>query len=221
MFANKQRKTARPNRRDLLRYRKFAEAYLAFRSPTFQNAFASAIKAGYSEAYAHGRSYQLLDRVGVQKEMELIRDFRLKRSTIMSPEELLETLTTEARTLPNELVDGTGKILPLYQMSRQQAHAIAGIKYKTRTMTIDDKEVVEETIEYKLTDRQKAKEMLAKYHGLYEKDHEQKAPDVPNRLVAYPLGDLTLEEWQAQAVLIMAGAEKRAARPGLGPAGSS
>jgi hypothetical protein len=63
--------------------------------------------------------------------------------------------------------------------------------------------------------------MLAKYHGLYEKDNEQKAPDVPNRLVAYPLGDLTLEEWQAQAVLYHGRCGEGAARPGLGPAGSS
>lgn len=112
------------------------------------------------------------------------------------------------------MVDDTGTVIPLHKMTREQAHAIAGVKFKTRTYLIDDEEIIEEAIEYKLTDRQKAKDMLAKYYGLYEKDNEQKAPDVPNRLVAYPLGDLTLEEWQAQAVLIMAGTRRGSkARP--------
>jgi phage terminase small subunit len=195
----KPHKTPRPNRRDLLRYRNFAEAYSAFGSPTFQNAYASAIKAGYSEAYARGDSYKFLDKPGVQKEMERIRDLRLKRSTIMSPEELLEALTTEARTLPNQLVDETGKVLPLHQMSRQQAHAIAGVEYKTRSMvTADGKEIIEEKVKYKLTDRQKSKDMLAKYHGIYEKDNEQQKPDEPVRFVMMPSGDLTLAEWTRQ-----------------------
>ena len=213
MFGNKQRKTARPNRRDLLRYHKFAEAYLAFGSPTFQNAFASAIKAGYSEAYARGRSYQLLDRVGIQKGMERIRDLRLKRSTIMSPEELLEALTSESRTLITDLVDDTGKVIPLNKMTREQAHAIAGVKIKTRTMMIDGEEVVEETIEYKLTDRQKAKEQLAKYHGLFEKDNKQQAPTEPTRFVMMPSGDLTLLEWTKQVEELNAAAAKVKAAP--------
>ena len=83
-------------------------------------------------------------------------------------------------------------------MNREQAHAIAGVKYKTRTMTIDDEDVVEETIEYKLMDRQKAKDQLAKYHGLYEKDNEQQKPDEPVRFVMMPSGDLTLAEWTRQ-----------------------
>jgi hypothetical protein len=52
------------------------------------------------------------------------------------------------------------------KMTRQQPQAIAGVKYKPRTMTINDEPVVEDTIEYKLTDRLKAVEMIAKHHFL-------------------------------------------------------
>jgi phage terminase small subunit len=213
MFAKKQRKTARPNRRDLERYRRFSEAYLAFGSPTFLNAEASALKAGYAEATARGSSYRLLDNAGIRIEMQRIRDLRLKRSTIMSPEELLEALTSESRTLITDLVDDTGKVTPLNKMTREQAHAIAGVKIKTRTMMIDGEEVVEETIEYKMTDRQKAKEQLAKYHGLFEKDNKQQAPTEPTRFVMMPSGDLTLLEWTKQVEELNAAAAKVKAAP--------
>jgi phage terminase small subunit len=207
----KPHRTPRPNRRDLLRYRKFAEAFSAFGSPTFQVAMSSAIAAGYTESYARSYGSKLCDRPGVQKEMERIRHLRLKRSTIMSPEELLETLTTEARTLPNELVDGAGKILPLHQMSRQQAHAIAGVEYKTSASS--DGEKVQETVKYKLIDRQKSKEMLMKFHGLYKVDNEQQKDETPRVLVAFPSGPMSLEAWQEQAVAILK-AQKEAGASG-------
>jgi phage terminase small subunit len=204
------RKSSRPNRRDLERYRRFAEAYLAFGSPTFLNAEASALKAGYAEATARGSSYRLLDNAGIQKEMERIRDLRLKRSTIASPEEILEAITTEIRTLPCDLVDDTGTVIPLHKMTREQAHAIAGVKFKTRTYLIDDEEVIEVTIEYKLTDRQKAMEQIAKYHGLFEKDNKQQKSDEPARFVMMPSGDMTLEEWTRQVEALNAARNKTA-----------
>ena len=208
MFANRRLSTARHNRRDRERYRRFAEAYLALGRETFLNAEKSALKAGYSQSYAHGRSYELLDKVGIQAEFVRIREHRARLSTIASPEEVLETLTVILRTLPNELVDENGKLVPLNKLSRDQAQMITGYKTKRRTFDTEDGPVTESTIEYKLADRLRAAEIIGRHHGIFEVDNRQKADASDKRLVAYPLGDLTLEEWQAQVVVIMAGAKQ-------------
>jgi hypothetical protein len=146
--------------------------------------------------------------------MRRIRDDRLKRSTIASPEEILEALTLQMRTLPNELVDRmTGCFIPLKDMTRDQAQAIAGFKFKRRTYESNGNLVVEDTIEYKLVDRLRAADMLAKHHGLYDKDNQQKAVE-NQHLVAYPVGEMTLEEWQRQALIILE--QARAALPAPG-----
>lgn len=209
----KPHKTPRPNKRDLLRYRKFAEAFLAFGSPTFQSATASAIKAGYTEAYAKSYGYKLCDRLGVQKEMERIRDLRLKRSTIASPEEVLETLTQQMRMLPNELM-ADGALIHLDKMTRDQAHAVAGMKETRRTIPAGEGVITETKLEYKLVDRQKAADMLARHHGMYERDNEQQKPEAPQHLVAFPVGPISLEAWQEAAVaIIKAQKEAEASRP--------
>ena len=203
-----------------VRYRAFAEAYLDVGNPeTYLKAQPSAIKAGYSKPWARGNSYALVDRIGVQAEFTRIRERRRRLSTIASPEEVLETLTAVLRTLPSELMDEAGDLIPLNKLTRDQAQLIAGYKSKRRTYAEDDTPVTEDTIEYKLTDRLKAAEMIGRHHGVFEKDNRQKAVEPgANRLVAFPLTEMSIEEWQAQVVVIMAQARK--ALPEPKPAGA-
>lgn len=218
MPAKKPNKPSRPNLRDRERYRRFVEAYLNISNQeTYLKADRSAVKAGYSKSYAFHRGYELLGRVGVQDEMKRIREARLKSSTIATPEEILEALTQQLRVTPDELADKeTGELIPLHKMSRYQAQAISGIKVKRRTYESDGDPVTEDTIEYKLTDRLKAAEMLARHHGIFERDNRQKSPEPgAQRLVAFPLSELTLEEWQRQVVAIMAGSKQVQNYPAL------
>lgn len=188
----------RPNKRDRERFRLFAEAYLAVGQPTYLNAMQSAIAAGYSEATAKGSSYRLLDNAGIQGEMKRLRDSRSKLSTIATPAEILEVLTTQMRVLPNKLMDG-GELIPLDKLDDQTAHAIAGAKTKTRTIQAGEDTITEVTLEYKLVDRTRCAVELAKHHGLFEKDNEQQKPDVPPPLVLMTDKPLTLAEWAEQA----------------------
>ena len=205
------RKSSRPNRRDKERYRRFAKAYLDLSNlETYLKCEGAAKKAGYSESFARSRSYELLGRVGVQQEMKRIREDRLKRSTIASPEEILETLTSQLRTLPNELVDENGELIALNKLTRDQAQAIAGYKETSRVIAAGDDVITETKREYKLVDRQKAAEMLAKHHGLFEKDIKQQKSDEPARFVMMPSGDLTLEEWTRQVEALNAARDKTA-----------
>jgi hypothetical protein len=66
-----------------------------------------------------------------------------------------------------------------------------------------------------LIDRLKAAEMLGRHHRIFERRTRQKASGENTRLVAYPLGELTLEEWQAQVLVIMAGSQQAQNRPAL------
>ena len=205
-----QRKPSRPNSRDLARYEAFALAYLAVGQPTYFNAQRSAEAAGYGRGYCRAKAYLLLGRVGVQDAMRRLRDERTKRSTIASPEEILEILTAQLRTTPEVFVDEKGAIVPLKAGEKDRAQAIAGIKEKTRTNQAGEDTVVERTLEYRLIDRVRVAEILAKHHGLFLKDNEQQKPDVALQLVAMPTGPITLEEWTQQAQVIL-GKRKSAA----------
>jgi phage terminase small subunit len=204
MPAIRKQKPARPSRRDLERYRRFVEAYLDVGQPTYFNSVKSAKAAGYSDSYAHGRSYELLDRVRVREEMRRLRDERAGKSTIAGPIEVLEILSAQLRTLPNKLYSEDGSLIPIHKMTDKQAHAVAGVKATRRTKASGNGTITEISINYKLVDRTRTAELLAKHHGLFEKDNQQSKPDLtPLRLVAMPSGDLTLEEWTRQAQVIL------------------
>ena len=199
MSTKKPRTNHRPNGRDKERYRLFAEAYLNIGDKsTYMKAIPSAIAAGYKEGWSRGHAFKLVAKVGVQAEFKRIRDTRLKSSTIASSEEILETLTQQMRTLPNQLVDENGAPIPLNKLTRDQAQAIAGYKETSRAIAAGNDVITETKREYKLIDRQKAAELLARWLGLFEKDNEQQKPDEPVRFVMMPSGDLTLAEWTRQ-----------------------
>lgn len=201
----------RPNRRDRERYRAFATAYLAVGQPTYLNAERSAKEAGYGKGYIKGNAYRLVANRGVQEEMRKLRDERAAQSTIAGPVEVLEVLSQQLRTLPNELMAG-GELIPLDKMTREQAQAVAGAKTRTRNIVNGEDVITEVTLEYKLVDRQKAAEILAKHHGLFEKDNAQKPDPAPVALVAMPTGPMSLEEWTRQAMAIL-NAGKQAESP--------
>lgn len=193
-----------------LRFKAFAEAYLdAASSTTYLNVYQSALAAGYSEPYARGSSYKLLENAGIQREIDAIKSEKRGNPNIATADEVLEALTTQLRVLPNQLFHPETKaLISPADMTDRQAQAVAGYKVKNRTIYgsggEDDPPEVETTYEFKLVDRQKAAVELGRYHGLFEKDNKQQAPTAPQALVAFPTGTLTLEEWQKQAEVILA-----------------
>ena len=65
------------------RYKAFADAYLS----NGENAYRAALTAGYSESFARGRSYELLDREEIQDYISRRRQQMAKRA--VSPERVL------------------------------------------------------------------------------------------------------------------------------------
>lgn len=204
MSIKKHRKPSRPNSRDRERYRRFAMAYLDLGRPTFLNATKSAEAAGYGPGTIKGHAHELVAKSGIQAEMKRLRDERAKMSTICSPVEVLEILSAQARTTPDVFVDEHGAVIPLKAGEKDRAAAVAGFKETTRTIDSGEDVITKRKIEYKLINRTKAAELLAKHHGLFEKDNEQQKPDVPVHFVAMPTGDMTLEEWTRQVEVLNA-----------------
>lgn len=174
---------------------------MAIGKPTFMKAYPSAIAAGYSEKYARGWSYRLLENRGIQRCIEAIRARRRKKS-VCGPEETLELVSAVARGNPHdlfeegELVERPGDI-PGEVMQR----LVGGVKQKTRVIYggKDDEPIVEKTIEYKLLDRVKAQKMLLQHHGLLtEKDDRIKGGIDIKVLVGYPVQPMALDEWERQ-----------------------
>ncbi|MEJ5360150.1 MAG: terminase small subunit [Desulfobacterales bacterium] len=193
--------------------RAFARHYLAFGTKTYMNAVGSAVAAGYSRTTAQGVAHRMLDCPVVQEEMRRIRERRALRSTIASPEEVLETVTLVLRADPRTLFDG-GRAVPPDALPRETAAAVAAFKLVRRATG-------GETCEYKLADKLRAAELLAKHHGLFATDNLQRGmAEAAVKLVGLPTEDLSLDEWQRIAAKTLAergaaavyrGAEERAA----------
>ena len=65
------------------------------------------------------------------------------------------------------------------QLTPAERRCIQAIRHKTRRYKQrDGTEVEDETIEFRLVDKQRALEMLSKYIGLFEADNKQKAPKI-------------------------------------------
>jgi phage terminase small subunit len=183
--------------------------------PTFQRVRASAQAAGYSESYAKHQAYRLLSNVGVQKEIERIREQR-RRKDVISPEELLTLLSQVARANPKDLVDETGTVRAMSNLDDQVVKSlIAGFKQKTRLIQSgDDGVITEHTLEYKLIDKLKAMDMLAKHHGLYEEDLRPKlVKENRTLLVGYPTEPMPLAEWERQVKELYASRAKALPAP--------
>ena len=94
-----------------IRQKKFAE-YYAQSGNTVQ----SAVKAGYSENYANGRAYELLENVGVSAYIKEITD-KLKDERIMTAKDRQVTLSDIARDGDNEPSDRIKAIDTLNKMT--------------------------------------------------------------------------------------------------------
>lgn len=184
------------------RYRAFAEAFMDIGKPTFQRVVPSAIAAGYSESYARGLAYKLLDNIGVQKWIAKIRQQREKLDAAPA-EEVLRFLTSVMRGDPAELErskeEGEG-LRVLREMTAETRRAlVAGVKRKTRFIPNGEGDpITEHTIEYKLNDRLKAARMLAQHLGLLVQGDKLKQVENNKVLVGYPTDPMPLAEWERQ-----------------------
>jgi phage terminase small subunit len=188
-----------------LRFSIFAQSFMDIASSeTYLNVRKSALKAGYKESYANTGAYKLLDNVYVRKEIERLKKESAGDPLIASATEVLRTLTAFIRVLPNRLFDPeTGDFIHPGKMTDEVAQAVAGFESIERIIQNgDDQPTRELRTKLKLVDRKSAAEILAKYWGLFDRDNKQKTGP-PQALVAFPVGEMSLEDWQEAALAIL------------------
>lgn len=130
----------------------FAEEYLKT-----SNAYQSALKAGYSEAYARVHSHELPDKPAVKAYLEARRK-QMVRSTV-TPERVLMELAgigfADIADFVKVSANGAVAIVPTEEISPRKRAAIVGIKEGR------------DGIEIKLADKVRALELMGKNLGIF------------------------------------------------------
>ncbi len=136
-----------------IKQQRFADEYIKT-----GNIYQSALNAGYSENYSKGNSSKLLENVSVS-EYIANRMEELKSKAIADQTEVLEYLTSVMRREHKEVVVVT--------LTKEESKWVDGKKQTTKT---EKPELVE--IPAKLSDANKAAELLGKRYKLFTERHE-------------------------------------------------
>ncbi len=125
------------------------------------NATQAAIRAGYSKKTAYIIGHENLRKPNITEAIDLFM-----QENAMKAEEVVQHLTAIARGNIGDLVSELGD--PDFKKATQEGRTnlIHTIKTKTVTITKNDVTTDIETVEFKLYDRLKALDLLAKYHNL-------------------------------------------------------
>lgn len=144
----------------------FAHAYIA----NGGNATDAAKTAGCPPAGAHVAGARLLKDVKVQ---EIISAATQKAAAIagLTVERTLREVARLAYSDPRKLRRPDGSFIPMHELDDDTAATIAGVEVDEIKA---DGAVIGHTVKVKTWDKNSALEKAMKYHGLYERDNEQK-----------------------------------------------
>lgn len=145
--------------------KRFCDEYLVD-----MNATQAAIRSGYSKHTAKSQGQRLLTKVDVQDFIGKRYQGLVKKGKILTPEEVLEGYTRDATFDPRKLYNEDGTLKKITELDDDTALAIAGIEVIDGPMGITTKK-------YKIPNKQANRDSLSKYHGLFEKDNLQRAPE--------------------------------------------
>jgi phage terminase small subunit len=137
----------------------------------------AAIAAGYSKKSAKQRGYEVFNKPYVQEQIQKRSNDRLKRIEVdqdMVVEGLVQVARADIRTLFTE----EGNLVDIVNLPDDIAMSMAGVEIvATHQSDAEKKEngegsKVEYTHKFKLNDRMKALDSLAKHLGMYTVKHE-------------------------------------------------
>lgn len=151
-----------------LRYKTFAEAYLA----NGGNASQAALTAGYAPHSAGVTGCKLLKQ---PKILEIIssRQKALAQKYELTTESVIKSLAQAVHFDPRKLYREDGSLKPIVELDDDTAAALAGFEVS------EDKAegmVVGYTKKVKWLDKNTAREQAMKHLGLYLEDNKQKSP---------------------------------------------
>ena len=148
------------------------------------NATQAAIRANYSKKSARQLASRLLSKVHIQDAIAHLRKKRADRYEITADKVLAEYAKIGMSNM-DDYIDTTGDLpaLDFVGLTRDELAAVSEITVETRKEFKgegEDREYVAniEKVKFKLYDKTKGLDALAKNLGLFEKDNTQKTPTI-------------------------------------------
>ncbi|MGD1893999.1 MAG: terminase small subunit [Cyclobacteriaceae bacterium] len=139
------------------------------------NGTQAAARAGYSKKTARQIATKLLSKVYIQDEIARLKE-EINSKKIADITEVLEGLTKIVRFDKKEIYDENGGLLSIHKMPDDHRFAIQQLESEEIKDRYGNIEGYSKKVKgYSKLD---AMEKLLKYHGGYEKDNQQKTPDV-------------------------------------------
>jgi phage terminase small subunit len=127
------------------------------------------------------------------------REEALRRVSDMEAAELIRLWSIEARGDIANYFNGDWTIKQLDEIPKDLTYAIESVRHTTRTTGSGKDRVTTHAVDFKLSDRGRAKESLAKYLGLFKADNEQKA----NNILAMIQANLNLKALSVEDVRLL------------------
>jgi phage terminase small subunit len=148
------------------------------------NATQAAIRAGYSVNTARSLGQENLTKPDIQARVSELNKSRLE-ATGISQKRVLEEYAKIAFFDIREIFDVDGGLTNVKQLDANNAGAIASIKSTEEWGEDDDgNKIITGTVkEIKVFDKIRALQDLGKHLGLFEKDNNQKAVEVPKQVI--------------------------------------
>jgi phage terminase small subunit len=147
--------------------RRFVDAYMG---DAAGNATRAAELAGYSVKSARRIGTRLSSKAHIKSEIGQFRD-KAAQKTGVTVERVIGELARIGFSDMRDLVDETGRLKPLHELSEDAARALAGVEVsreRVRVKSTDLEEVTTEeaTVKVKLWDKPAALVTLARYLGI-------------------------------------------------------
>jgi phage terminase small subunit len=153
----------------------FVQSYIA----NGNNATQAAITAGYSARTAYSQGQRLLKNVEVSGQLAKAAEKVAEITGLTAEHTLRETARISAFD-PARLYHPDGSLKKITEMDDDTRAAIASIEVDEKVI---DGEVVGRTTKIKLLDKVRALEMAMRHLGLYERDNQQRGPDLSLQVV--------------------------------------
>ncbi len=152
---------------------KFVDEYLVD-----LNATKAAIRAGYSKKTAFVIGCGNLSKPKIAKAIQKRRE-ELKVRTQIDQEWVLRRYKMLVDYCVDDFFFDDGSMKPFSEIPREKLYAIGGFRQSKQTITEKDKRTITNRIrEFKLANKKDVLDSIGKYLGMFEKDNEQKRPNV-------------------------------------------
>lgn len=157
-----------------MRYERFCREYVK----GGKNGLQAALKAGYAKKTAANQASRLINKGYILSRIDSLIEQSFA-ALHLGPSELLALIANDARADPRKLVDEHGNAKPLHMLDDATALSLVSVDLESTAIASRDGDeealISTQARKYRFADKGKAKEMLMRYHGLFEREQLQGA----------------------------------------------